>query len=108
MSGAWPDSEAVDGGCGQRWGAGSPPSPAAPVEPCGGADVGAAGSVGPLPADSEPPDVDPGLPGAPGLPDEPEEDGTVGGWGMDVAVSLGVAQPASARAPARDSATHVD
>lgn len=115
MSGAWPDSPAVsEGGWGQRSGAGSPP--ASPALPDGlpdedGEELGLADG---LPGDPGLPEgldeLDglelpglPGLPGDPGLPCEPDGGDDDGGCGRDWLVSLVVAQPASASAPARAS-----
>jgi hypothetical protein len=48
----------------------------------------------------------PGLPGEPGLPCEPDGGEEDGGCGREGLVSLGVAQPASASAPASASPIH--
>jgi hypothetical protein len=112
VSGAWPVSPAFsDGGWGQRSGAGSPPlSPALP-EGLPDDDGDEFGLADGLPGDPGLPDgldgLDglelPGLPGDPGLPCEPEGGDDDGGCGRDWLVSLEVAQPASASAPARAS-----
>jgi hypothetical protein len=112
--GAWPESLAVsDGGWGQRSGASSPLF--SPAVPDGLPDDGdELGLVDGLPGDpwlpdglDEPDGLElpglPGLPGDPGLPFEPEGGADVGGCGRDELVSLVLAQPASASAPARAS-----
>jgi hypothetical protein len=103
-----------DAGCGQRSGAGTPPaSPALPDGPPedDGEEPGLADG---LPGDPWLPDglegldgLDgpelpglPGLPGDPGLPCDPDGGDGEGSCGRDWLVSLVVAQPPSASAPA--------
>jgi hypothetical protein len=104
----------ADGGCGHRSGAGSPP--VSPALPDGPLDVDGApdGAADGLPGDPwllegldglELPGL-PGLPDDPGLPCEPDGGEDDGGCGRDWLVSLDVAQPASASAPATASPIH--
>ena len=109
---------ASDGGCGQRSGAGSPPVSPAPLDGSPDDDDGdELGLADGLPGDPwlvdglegldglELPGL-PGLPGDPGLPCEPDGGDDEGGCGRDWLVSLDVAQPASASAPASASPVH--
>ena len=115
VSGACPFSPAdSDGGCGQRSGAGSPPLSPVPSEGLPDEEGVAPGLADGSPG--EPWLVDglegldglelPGLPGDPGLPCEPDGGDEAGGCGRDWVLSLGVAQPASARAPDSASPIH--
>ncbi len=117
VSGACPVSPAdSEGGCGQRSGAGSPPLSPEPSAGLPDAEGVAPGLADGLPGE---PWLDdgledglldglelPGLPGDPGLPWEPDGGDDAGGCGEDWVLSLGVAQPASARAPASANPIH--
>jgi hypothetical protein len=115
VSGACPVSPLVsDGGWGQRSGAGSPTDSPAPPDGLPGDDGDALGLADGLPGEPwleegldglELPGL-PGLPGDPGLPCEPDGGDEAGGCGGDWLVSLGVAQPPSASAPASASPNH--
>jgi hypothetical protein len=117
VSGACPVSPVdSEGGWGQRSGAGSPlvsPELSDGLPDVEGVSPGLADGLPGEPSLDEGLDdglVDglelPGLPGDPGLPCEPDGGDEAGGCGGDWLVSLGVAQPPSASAPASASPIH--